>query len=148
MSKTYTFSDLKMLTGATLRSWFDKGSISGKGRFAVVDVRDSDYVGGHLKGCYHYPAGDFESQLPELKQRLYNNHIDDVVFHCALSQSRGPSSALKFLRSLEDTIDPDEVQYFEDLNVWLLKGGFNKWQQVYGEDTKVTEGYDKELWQS
>lgn len=143
----HSISDLRFLQPATLRAWFQRGSTTSTGKFAVVDVRDSDYVGGHIRGCYHYPADKFEETLPELRKRLVDNKINDVVFHCALSQVRGPSSTLRFLRSLDDVKDPIQRQYFHNVNVWVLEGGFTRWQQHYGTDEAVTEGYDKEIWE-
>lgn len=67
-------------------------------------------------------------------------NADDIVFHCALSQQRGPSAAMKFLRSVEQG-------FLDDKNVWVLRGGFTEWQRLYGEDTNVTEGYQKDIWQ-
>jgi hypothetical protein len=32
--------------------------------------------------------------------------------------------------------------------VLVLRGGFEKWQEVYGEDEKLTEGYQKDLWEN
>lgn len=147
MSKIYSLSDLKFIKPSTLRNWFTGGSPHGQGKFAVIDVRDSDFVGGHIKGCYHYPAANFHYNLPEIHQRLYDSRVDDIVFHCALSQVRGPSSTLKFLRSLNEIKDPKMVEYFNSVHVYVLKGGFTRWQQEYGEDTEVTEHYDKEIWQ-
>ncbi|ABN65968.1 predicted protein [Scheffersomyces stipitis CBS 6054] len=143
----HTLSDLKYIKSSTLRTWFQGGSPHGKGKFAVVDVRDSDFVGGHIRGCYHYPAGNFHYTLPELQQRLMDNEINDVVFHCALSQVRGPSSSLKFLRSLDDIKDNNLKKYFDNVHVYVLKGGFTRWQAKYGEDEEVTEGYEKDIWQ-
>ncbi|CAK7902975.1 CDC25-like phosphatase Ych1p [[Candida] anglica] len=145
MSRIYSFSDLKFVNPSTIRAWFRGGSPTGNGRFAVIDVRDSDYIGGHIKGCYHYPAGNFHYTLPELYKRLIDNGINDVVFHCALSQVRGPSSTLKFLRSIND-LEAKDQQYFDNVNVWVLRGGFTKWQEEYGKDLEVTEGYDEEIW--
>lgn len=139
--KIHSLSDLKFLKPSTLRSWF-----SGKGKFAVVDVRDADYIGGHIKGCLHYPSGNFHEKLPELRQRLMENGVDDVVFHCALSQVRGPKATLVFLRSLDNLKDEAQIKYFEHLNVWVLQGGFTSWQRKYGEDVEVTEGFQKDLW--
>lgn len=141
MSK-YSLADLKYINTHTLRSWFRNGSPNGK--FAVIDVRDDDFIGGHIKGCYHYPAATFVETLPELQAKLKQNNINDVVFHCALSQVRGPSSTLKFLRANNDS--GDEV--LKVLRVFVLKGGFTRWQQDYGEDEEVTEGFNKELWRS
>lgn len=145
--KQYSLTDLKFITPTTLRAWFDKGSPSGKGKFAIVDVRDSDYIGGHIKGCYHYPAGNFHTSLPQLQQKLIENEIDDVVFHCALSQVRGPRSTLMFLRSLNEVQDPNDRAFFDKLSVSVLQGGFTSWQQKYGSDTEVTEDYIKDLWE-
>lgn len=64
---------------------------------------------------------------------------DDIVFHCALSQQRGPSAALKFLRSVKEG-------ELNGKSVWILKGGFTKWQELYGEDIDVTEDYQKDIW--
>ena len=59
------------------------------------------------------------------------------MFHCALSQQRGPSAALKFLRSLKDD---------DEFNVYVLRGGFFEWQRVYGKDKSVTLDYDSNYW--
>lgn len=141
MSK-YSLADLKYISTNTLKSWFREGSPSGK--FAVVDVRDDDFIGGHIKNCYHYPANKFVESIPDLQKRLLDNGINDVVFHCALSQVRGPSATLKFLRANNESSN-DELKV---LRVYVLKGGFTRWQQDYGEDSEVTEGYNKELWKS
>lgn len=39
--------------------------------------------------------------------------------------------------------DVDEVK---EQKVYVLDRGFVGWQEVYGEDTRLTEGYSKELW--
>ncbi|CAH2355229.1 CDC25-like phosphatase Ych1p [[Candida] railenensis] len=145
MSRIYSLSDLKFINPSTLRAWFRGGSPTGKGKFAVVDVRDSDYVGGHIKGCFHYTAGNFHYTLPELYKKLIDNDINDVVFHCALSQVRGPSSTLKFLRSINELSESDQ-RVMEMKRVWVLKGGFTQWQEEYGNDAEVTEDYDEEIW--
>ena len=145
MSRIYSLSYLKFINPSTLSPWFRGGSPTGNGKFAVVDVRDSDFVGGNIKGCYHYPAGNFHYTLPELYKRLIDNEISDVVFHCALSQVRGPSSTLKFLRSMNELSEVDQ-KAMETKRVWVLRGGFTQWQEEFGNDTSVTENYDEEIW--
>ncbi|KAM9892271.1 hypothetical protein OXX79_010136 [Metschnikowia pulcherrima] len=144
--KTPSLTDLRFVSPVTLRAWFTSKSPSGQGNFAVVDVRDSDFVGGHIKGCYHYAAGEIYETLPELRRRLLENKIDDVVFHCALSQVRGPKSTLVFLRSLQE-LPKEEREKFDNLNVWVLSGGFTAWQKLYGEDQEVTVGFQADLWE-
>ena len=31
--------------------------------------------------------------------------------------------------------------------VYVLRGGFTEWQEKYGEDEKLTEGYQKDIWE-
>lgn len=147
MSRIHSISDLKFIKPPTLYSWLTKNA-SPHGSLAIIDVRESDYVGGHIKGSWHYPAGDFYTSLPEIYHKIYIDKIHDVVFHCMLSQARGPSSTLKFLRSIDDIVDSKVKLYLEnDVHVYVLKGGFNRWQGEYGKDSSVTEDYNAELWE-
>lgn len=102
---------------------------------SIIDVRGSDYVGGHIVGCQNVPTSTHDYRMPELVRKLRDE--DTVVFHCALSQQRGPSSALSYLREREkmsakgelgvekDGEDPEKVQ-----KVVVLDGGFVKWQEA------------------
>ncbi|TQS34017.1 hypothetical protein Golomagni_05617 [Golovinomyces magnicellulatus] len=105
--------------------------------WAVVDVRDDDYIGGHIKGCIHIPSVQIDAMLPTLLRRLQDKKT--VVFHCALSQQRGPSAALKYVREKGESNNEQEV--------YVLDKGFTGWQEEFGEDERLTEGYRKELWQ-
>lgn len=35
-------------------------------RVAVVDVRDDDFEGGHIKGCIHVPSTVFQDKVEDL----------------------------------------------------------------------------------
>ncbi|OBR02289.1 Trypsin-like serine typically contains c-terminal pdz domain protein [Colletotrichum higginsianum IMI 349063] len=118
---------------------------------AVVDVRDDDYIGGHIKGAINMPSRSLEATMPTLIRRLQGKKT--VVFHCALSQQRGPSAALRYLREREQLLaskkpqgTADESADTEPQTVYVLDRGFVGWQEVYGEDERLTEGYRKELW--
>lgn len=103
---------------------------------------------------------------------------DTVVFHCALSQQRGPGAALGYLRERDrllgavpkgdagdnkkeelasaegnedagnDGEEKGEVKEngAKEQKVYVLHRGFVGWQERYGEDERLTEGYSKELW--
>ncbi|KAI5366207.1 Putative Rhodanese-like domain-containing protein [Septoria linicola] len=114
-----------------------------KETLAVIDVRDNDYIGGHIRGCQNVPTATHDYRMPELVRTLKEK--DTVVFHCALSQQRGPSSALKYLRERERLHGKDAG---EKQKVYVLDGGFQKWQEEYGEDKELTEGYVKDLWEN
>lgn len=87
--------------------------------------------------------------MPTLLRKLADK--ETVVFHCALSQQRGPSAALRYLREREaqqqqrhggeDNLDVDKQK------VYVLDRGFVGWQEVYGPDERLTEAWRKELWE-
>jgi rhodanese-related sulfurtransferase len=101
---------------------------------SIIDVRDSDFVGGHIVGCQNVPVHTHDWRMPELVRTLRDQ--DTVVFHCALSQQRGPSSALAYLRARERMAGKGEVGLRADgedveavQKVVVLEGGFTKWAQ-------------------
>jgi Cdc25 family phosphatase len=113
------------------------------------------------------PSRALDAKLPTLVRTLQNK--DTVVFHCALSQQRGPGAALKYLREREqilgsrkgankagsskdtdtvvDGVEPEKEGGPVEQKVYVLDQGFVGWQELYGEDERLTEGYRKELWQ-
>ncbi|POR37436.1 Transcriptional adapter 2 [Tolypocladium paradoxum] len=132
--------------------------------FAVIDVRDdgtsalthsgevvtddaADYIGGHIRGSTNVPSLRLDAMLPTLVRRLKDKKT--VVFHCALSQQRGPSAALRYLRERDGllaALGEAPKAGAEQQRVYVLDRGFVGWQETYGEDERLTEGYVKELW--
>ncbi|KAI1746906.1 Rhodanese-like protein [Xylaria castorea] len=115
---------------------------------AIVDVRDDDHIGGHIRTSMHFPSRSFDVTMPTLLRRLADK--ETVVFHCALSQQRGPSAALRYLRAKEaDAANANgkEGGSEKKQKVYVLDQGFTGWQEVYGTDERLTEGYRKELWE-
>jgi Cdc25 family phosphatase len=93
---------------------------------AVVDVRDEDYVGGHVRGCVHAPSSSLDHAVPELARRLRDART--IVFHCALSQQRGPVAALRYARERARMgLGGGEEEVQQD--IFVLDGGFVKWQE-------------------
>lgn len=105
---------------------------------AVIDVRDSDYIGGHILGGQNLPSNTHDYKMPELVRTLKEKEV--VVFHCALSQQRGPSAALRYLREKErleggkeEVVEGKEGKEGVEVKgqtVYVLDGGFVKWQEV------------------
>lgn len=136
----------------------------------------ADHIGGHIKHSLHVPSHTLNLKTtPELVRKLASKEV--VVFHCALSQQRGPSAALGYIRerkrlkgkdsvsiapgsgvgeilkkNAEDRAEGERDGEWEDVDevkeqkVYVLDQGFVGWQQEFGEDTRLTEGYRKELW--
>lgn len=110
---------------------------------AVIDVRDSDYIGGHITGGQNVPVHTHDYKMPELVRTLGEKEV--VVFHCALSQQRGPGSALRYLRERERLVGEGErkdegakmvdqgvgkAPEVKGQTVYVLDGGFVKWQEL------------------
>lgn len=104
----------------------------------------TDYIGGHIKGSTNIPSRQLDAMMPTLVRRLKDK--DTVVFHCALSQQRGPSAALRYLRERDGALKALGEEAKADQTVCVLDRGFTGWQEEYGEDERLTEGYRKELW--
>lgn len=141
----YTISDLPRMSREKLATLVRSKSSS----LAVIDVRDSDYIGGHIVNGINAPTHTHDYRMPELVRTLKDKEV--VVFHCALSQQRGPSSALRYLREKErlqsvnnkvadpakadasvkaDVTADGEGVVKNGQTVYVLEGGFVKWQEV------------------
>ncbi|KAI0549174.1 Rhodanese-like protein [Xylaria curta] len=147
-----TISSLERITAARLAERLlaaDATNATANGQtaennIAIVDVRDDDYIGGHIRTSLHFPSRSLDATMPTLLRKLADK--ETVVFHCALSQQRGPSAALRYLRAKEaDAADGKESA--KKQKVYVLDQGFTGWQEVYGTDERLTEGYRKELWE-
>ena len=167
-------------------------------KVAVIDVRDDDYVGGHINSSIHVPSSSLDYRIPEIVRTMADKEI--VVFHCALSQQRGPTAALRYLKerdrgiknqkvdsekgppgigirdgsiqkvaspaSKEEEIKGEIEKVLEspengansgsglkaphrepkDQEVYVLDKGFVGWQEKYGNDERLTEGYVADIW--
>jgi len=164
---TISLSDLEFISREDLAKHMQTQSSGLPHNIAVVDVRDSDHIGGHIKGSTWVPSNELDYKTPELIRTMKGKDI--VVFHCALSQQRGPSAALRYLREKE-RLDPttwteskgeveekgEQVEKKEEgegsgkekkQRVVVLRGGFTQWQEKYGADEKLTEGWQKDIWE-
>lgn len=47
----------------------------------------------------------------------------------------------------EGNTDSGEGKEKKVQKVLVLKGGFTEWQEKYGEDKRLTEGYQKDIWE-
>ncbi|KAJ6012190.1 hypothetical protein N7499_012842 [Penicillium canescens] len=117
-------------------------SASEPSNLAIIDVRDSDHVGGHIHSSTWVPTSTLDVRMPELIRTLKDKKM--VIFHCALSQQRGPSSALRYARERESALGAEESQKQQ---VFVLEGGFVEWQQKYGKDARLTDAYAADIWE-
>ncbi|KAI1455935.1 Rhodanese-like protein [Annulohypoxylon moriforme] len=151
-----TISSLQRITASKLAEMLlaSAHQPSSDAPVAIVDVRDDDHIGGHIKSSLHFPSGSLDATMPTLLRKLADKEV--VVFHCALSQQRGPSAALRYLREKEAAAaavkksankEADDEVKASKQQVYVLDKGFVGWQEIYGPDERLTEAYRKELWE-
>lgn len=74
-------------------------------RTVVIDVREADRAGGHIRGSLHIPAPIFRADPSA--HLAATQGADRVIFHCMYSQVRGPACAAAYAHALHavgDTI--------------------------------------------
>ncbi|KAJ4979013.1 hypothetical protein NE237_009793 [Protea cynaroides] len=107
---------MSYITGAQLLSLKRRPNI------AIIDVRDDERnYDGHIAGSVHYASSDFSEKIPNLLQEVKGK--DTLVFHCALSQVRGPSCARRLVDYLSEIGKDVSIE-----NVLVLERGFNGWE--------------------
>lgn len=134
-------------------------------KVAVIDVRDDDHVGGHISSSTHVPSCSLDHRTPEIVRTMAGKEI--VVFHCALSQQRGPAAALRYMRERESKMKKGDMNKAtgppaigikngsvqtvstpasKEQEVYVLDKGFVGWQEKYGKDKRLTEAYAEDIW--
>ncbi|KZZ99624.1 Rhodanese-like protein [Moelleriella libera RCEF 2490] len=114
--------------------------------FLVIDVRDVDHIGGHIKGHYHAPMAKFDDLLPHLVHMCRDKKT--LIFHCLMSQQRGPTAAREYIFIREKMLCILMKEGRPDQEVLVLDGGFYAWMQHYAEDERLTSSFVSSLWRN
>ncbi|KIS65677.1 uncharacterized protein UMAG_11000 [Mycosarcoma maydis] len=118
---------------------------------AIVDVRDDDFEGGNILNAQNHPSSTFADNVEDLVYGPLKDY-KQVIFHCHLSQQRGPKAAGQYAKARQAAIDsgklpkPEETQQ-EQQEVLVLRGGFSEFQDKYKADSAVVEKYDASAWE-
>jgi len=110
--------------------------------FVVIDVRDDDYEGGNIKGCLNYPSRQFLLNVDGLIKETKS--VPLVIFHCALSQVRGPKAARIYSETRKNVLFGNDIPH----EVAILRDGFSQFQIKFKDDPELVENWDKEVWAS
>lgn len=130
----------KYMTGDDLAQMMKSDKTPAKD-FLVVDVRDDDYEGGNIKGAMNYPSREFLLNVDKLVAETKD--VPVMVFHCTLSQVRGPKAARIYQETRENIIDAAPEQA-----VYVLRNGFSDFQIKYKDDPLLVENWDRDVWAS
>ncbi|XP_030522076.1 dual specificity phosphatase Cdc25 [Rhodamnia argentea] len=107
---------ISFVTGSQLLSLRRRPNI------AIIDVRDEERsYDGHIPGSLHYASGAFSDKMADLVQDVKGK--DTLVFHCALSQVRGPTCARRLADYLEEIKEDGGIK-----DILVLERGYNGWE--------------------
>ncbi len=99
----------------------------------VVDVRDLDRAGGHVKGSVNIRAAEFQANAKKYAAEWTGRK---VVFYCMYSQIRGPTSAAALAQACIDLkLENPPVAY-------VLRGGFRS-MAAQGQYKDIMEGFEE-----
>lgn len=103
----------KKVTPSELRDWLRASPES----LAIIDVRDDDHYGGHILGSKNYPSHKLADNLPGIIEQTKDKKR--IVFHCSLSQQRGPKASRMFAEARRLIGDKEQT----GPEVYILEGG-------------------------
>ncbi|TFK52213.1 Rhodanese-like protein [Heliocybe sulcata] len=109
--------------------------------YLIVDVRDDDWAGGNIVRAHNSPSHVFLSKIDELVEKTKD--VPTVVFHCALSQQRGPKAA-RIYSEVRDAMQASGAD--KPHQVFVLRGGFQEFQSKFKNDSQLVENWDKDVW--
>ncbi|KAJ4001668.1 hypothetical protein F5050DRAFT_1722410 [Lentinula boryana] len=69
-----------------------------------------------------------------------------VIFHCALSQLRGPTAARIYKETRQNVLS--ETDSTSPTKVLILRDGFTGFQDKFKDDAILVENWDKDVWAS
>ncbi|KAL4448084.1 hypothetical protein ABPG75_005303 [Micractinium tetrahymenae] len=106
------------------------------GKLLVLDVRDSDFAGGHIKGAENIPAARFDGdEMVDQIIARFCQDVEVVVVHCYLSQQRGPYCAQRLAERLE-------AQGCTSPEVCVMAGGWKRFRrELEMDDFELVEGF-------
>ena len=113
-------------------------------KLAVVDVRDDDYEGGHIVGAIHAPSSTFLDRVDSLVKDTAD--YEQVVFHCSLSQQRGPKSARIFRETRDAQTAAGKLSGGTAQQVLVLRDGFANFGPKFKNDKDLVQDWDEESW--
>jgi rhodanese-related sulfurtransferase len=126
------------------KEWREQKSTPSKSAWTIIDVRDDDFEGGHIKGCKNIPSNEFSEKVEKLVLDLQD--AKSVLFHCSLSQARGPKAARIYKETREEFIQTGKIENKQEQNVAVLREGFSNFGSLYKNEADLVEDYDEESW--
>eukprot|EP01006_Ploeotia_vitrea_P016837 TRINITY_DN47751_c0_g1_i1.p1 TRINITY_DN47751_c0_g1~~TRINITY_DN47751_c0_g1_i1.p1 ORF type:complete len:577 (+),score=48.09 TRINITY_DN47751_c0_g1_i1:78-1808(+) len=106
--------------------------IKARKNICVVDVRESDYVGGHIPNSKHIPLQDIQEHPEDHVSKLSGYEM--VIFTCMNGESHSSTGGAVMISRLQGS------------KVGVLSGGFVEWVKAYSDNLILVEDFDATLW--
>eukprot|EP00798_Chlamydomonas_sp_ICE-L_P021449 gene21449-28419_t len=104
----------------------------------VMDVRDEDFAGGHIRSCVNVTSDRFyqEEDIDTVISQYCTPPITKVVVHCMFSEQRGPRCAMRLVRRLNELQAAGSLPFMP--SVFVLRGGWKGFYRSY-QGTELIE---------
>lgn len=111
----------------------------------ILDVRDDDARGGHIRGALHFPESLWQDSFVDKDGQVVGNYLlqvlfliketipDIIIIHCMESAIRGPH-CVGLLKT-----------YCTTVPIVLLQGGADQFIRKFYQTTYVVD-YDNDIW--
>eukprot|EP00184_Porphyridium_aerugineum_P007997 CAMPEP_0184692972 /NCGR_PEP_ID=MMETSP0313-20130426/1295_1 /TAXON_ID=2792 /ORGANISM="Porphyridium aerugineum, Strain SAG 1380-2" /LENGTH=181 /DNA_ID=CAMNT_0027150909 /DNA_START=140 /DNA_END=685 /DNA_ORIENTATION=+ len=155
----------QFIKGSSLIELLEAPESSSPYKITVVDVRDYDYEGGHIRGSVNIPASKIQAEPERVLHELVSNASNNekplngsnegdvngdgdgkehlIVVHCALSQVRGPKCA----SALQSSQHKLSLSSNSLPKIVVLENGFEGFVTQYGSShPDLFEDVDSEQW--
>ncbi|KAL9937086.1 hypothetical protein V8E36_004321 [Tilletia maclaganii] len=148
----YTYTD-----ASSLAQSIQAGDVSNK-KIAIVDVRDDDFEGGAITGARNVPSTQFHDSVQALVKDLVD--VPKVIFHCHLSQQRGPKAARIYAEARKAAIESGSItpktagadsadasaSDSQQQSIVVLRDGAAGFIRQFKDDKTLVQNYDAEAW--
>ncbi|KAL8721754.1 MAG: hypothetical protein Q9181_007641 [Wetmoreana brouardii] len=193
LKKMQTFPTLHHLPPSALASLLLSQPSSTPSTIAIIDVRDSDHAGGHIRSSLHVPSSTLDYRIPDLvrtlegKEKVFERERERLLGAARASEHGDGERArekevegngvkvgvekkvieeglrdedIRDAVGKEDEVekvdesgeerdetgDADGQEKRKEQEVWVLDGGFVKWQEMYGDDERLTDDFARDIW--
>ncbi|KAJ2162485.1 Cdc25 phosphatase Ibp1 [Coemansia sp. RSA 552] len=118
--------------------------------YAIIDVRTDDRHSGYIPGSDNSVTADKMHERARAQLVDKYRAVPLVVFHCMMSQVRGPKSARIYKELVHERLayaessDPQRNQH-----VKVLRGGFREWAEAFlHTEPALVEGFNQDVWEA
>ena len=96
-----------------------------------MKTADDDFEGGNIVSARNIPSTTFPDEVQGLAYGPLKDY-KQVIFHCHLSQQRGPKAAGQYAQARQAALESGKLKEEESKQeVLVLRGGFSEFQDKY-----------------